>query len=403
MAAGAPLAAAADRAWAGGLGRLSDGELAGLLAAARRNASRQAALELAVITELAARRARPDGVPGEHLSDEIAALLTLTGWAADRQVALAAAVARLPAVTAALAAGRIDAAKAGVLAEELALVDDDRLAAAIAAGLIGGAAGWNTSQIRREARHDIAFLDPAAAARRKQKARQDARVQVWLDPDGTGAIAGRGLDPAATIIAGENLDAAARWLKQHGAPGTMDQLRAEALLARLNSHDLARLLPPPPASPAADPAPPPGAHQPGAPGAPGAPGGLGGSVNLTMPAAAWLATVTITPIETGTCAHRRESAGYRPSPALRHIVKIRSPRCGYPGCGRPAQRCDDDHTIPHHKGGKTCECNMHPLCRRHHRTKQARGWHLAQPEPGILIWTLPSGRTITTTPEPYPA
>ena len=118
--------------------------------------------------------------------------------------------------------------------------------------------------------------------------------------------------------------------------------------------------------------------------------------------AAWLATAQITPIETGTCSHRRESPGYRPSPSLRHIIKIRSPRCGFPGCWRRAVRCDDDHTIPHHKGGRTCECNLHPLCRRHHRAKQTPGWHLTQPEPGVLVWTMPNGRTITTRPEPYP-
>ena len=94
------------------------------------------------------------------------------------------------------------------------------------------------------------------------------------------------------------------------------------------------------------------------------------------PAPAWLATVTITPIETGTCEHRRESAGYQPSDSLRHIIKIRSPRCGAPGCRRPAVRCDDDHTIPYDQGGRTCECNLYPLCRRHHQTKQARGWQL---------------------------
>jgi hypothetical protein len=30
------------------------------------------------------------------------------------------------------------------------------------------------------------------------------------------------------------------------------------------------------------------------------------------------------------------------------------------------------------------------------------GWHLAQPQPGILIWTAPSGRTYSVTAEPYP-
>ncbi len=118
--------------------------------------------------------------------------------------------------------------------------------------------------------------------------------------------------------------------------------------------------------------------------------------------AAWLATVKITPIEAGICEHRRESAGYQPSNTLRHVIKIRSRRCGFPGCRRPAVGCDDDHTVPYDKGGRTCECNLHPLCRRHHQAKQARGWRLDQPEPGTLIWTLPSGHQYTVTPEPYP-
>jgi hypothetical protein len=117
----------------------------------------------------------------------------------------------------------------------------------------------------------------------------------------------------------------------------------------------------------------------------------------------WLSQIAITPLETGTCAHRRQTAAYRPPPSLRHLIKIRDRRCGYPGCRRPAARCDDDHTIPHHQGGKTCECNLYPLCRRHHRVKQAPGWHLSQPEPGLLTWTLPSGRRYTVAPEPYPA
>ncbi|HTS98534.1 MAG TPA: HNH endonuclease signature motif containing protein, partial [Streptosporangiaceae bacterium] len=103
-----------------------------------------------------------------------------------------------------------------------------------------------------------------------------------------------------------------------------------------------------------------------------------------------------------TCAHQNESAGYRPPPTLRNLVKTRSRRCGFPGRRRPAWRCDDDHTIPHHQGGRTCECNLHPLCRQHHQTKQAGGWHLDQPQPGVLTRTTPSGRHYTTTPEPYP-
>jgi hypothetical protein len=119
---------------------------------------------------------------------------------------------------------------------------------------------------------------------------------------------------------------------------------------------------------------------------------------------AWLAQIAIRGLETGTgpCAHTRETPGYRPSAALRHLIKIRDRRCSAPGCRRPAARCDDDHTIAYDQGGRTCECNLAPLCRRHHRTKQATGWQLTQPTPGTLTWTLPHGRSYTTTPGTYP-
>jgi len=46
-------------------------------------------------------------------------------------------------------------------------------------------------------------------------------------------------------------------------------------------------------------------------------------------------------------------------------------------------------------------CEGSPLCRHHHRCKQAEGWRLAQPEPGVLVWHTPAGRTYTTTPSVY--
>ena len=55
----------------------------------------------------------------------------------------------------------------------------------------------------------------------------------------------------------------------------------------------------------------------------------------------------------------------------------------------------------HDPAGRTCQCGLAPLCRRHHRCKQAPGWKLRQPAPGIMRWTTPSGRTYTTTPTRY--
>jgi hypothetical protein len=473
---GGVLAMAADRVWANGLNRLTDDELIGLMAAARRNASRQAALELATIHALSVRRAGADGCPGEHVEEEVAAALTLTGWTAGRQVRLAAGLARLPGVGRTLAAGRIDVDKAEVFTGQLLLLEV--VAANAIAGLVlPQAPRMTTGELRKALRDQIMDYDPQALIRRRQQAEKDARVETWTEPAGTGAVAGRDLPPADVLAADQALTADARWLKHHGVEGTMDQLRAKAFTARLTGQSLDSLLPPAAGadpSPAADPARSgtdmgrPDSTVPGGPA--GWPAGFGGSVNLTMPAAAWLgqsdqpgqisglgaadagtcrdvagtlartpaapwcitllgpdgrpvahgcaragpgppgsdrqawlATVTITPIETGTCEHRRESAGYQPSDSLRHIIKVRSPRCGAPGCRRPAVRCDDDHTIPYDQGGRTCECNLYPLCRRHHQTKQARGWQLTQPQPGTLIWTTPSGRQYTVAPEPYPA
>jgi hypothetical protein len=102
------------------------------------------------------------------------------------------------------------------------------------------------------------------------------------------------------------------------------------------------------------------------------------------------------------CDHAKETAAYRPSPALRHLIEIRHATCTYPGCRRPAARCDADHTVAYHRGGRTCLCNLAPLCRRHHVAKQASGWYLEQTRPGVLSWTTPSGRRYTTTPTAYP-
>ena len=117
-----------------------------------------------------------------------------------------------------------------------------------------------------------------------------------------------------------------------------------------------------------------GRHPPPAPHPPAPPG----SLNLTM-----------IPVTRGPCDHAHAEAGYHPSRKLAHLIRARSATCTAPGCRRPAARCDLDHTHPWDQGGLTCECDLAPLCRRHHRCKQAEGWHLEQPEPGVLIWRDP--------------
>jgi hypothetical protein len=112
--------------------------------------------------------------------------------------------------------------------------------------------------------------------------------------------------------------------------------------------------------------------------------------------------VQLARIARGGCDHKHAETGYQPSRKLQHLIRTRSTRCTAPGCGRPAARCDLDHTLAWDQGGLTCECDLSPLCRHHHRVKQAQGWQLTQPEPGVLQWKTPHGRTYTTTPTEYP-
>ena len=112
-------------------------------------------------------------------------------------------------------------------------------------------------------------------------------------------------------------------------------------------------------------------------------------------------TLKFSTVIRGPCDHAQAHDGYRPGRKLRHLVTARNATCTAPGCGQPAARCDLDHTSPWHHGGLTCPCNLSPLCRHHHRVKQAQGWWLEMPEPGVLRWRTPAGRTHTTFPTIY--
>lgn len=113
-------------------------------------------------------------------------------------------------------------------------------------------------------------------------------------------------------------------------------------------------------------------------------------------------TVTITPLAGAAGEHQNSEPGYHPSRRLQHLIRARTPTCSAPGCRRPAARCDLDHTVPYGQGGRTCDCNLAPLCRHHHRCKQSEGWRLDQPAPGVMCWTTPAGRRYVTPPDDGP-
>ena len=110
--------------------------------------------------------------------------------------------------------------------------------------------------------------------------------------------------------------------------------------------------------------------------------------------------VTAEPIAKGTCDHRHAEPRYRPSRKLGDLIRARNATCPAPGCQASSYYSDLDHTEPW-PAWPTDECGLGPPCRHHHRTKQAPGWKLQQPVPGVFRWTTPSGRTYETRPTRY--
>lgn len=394
------------------------------------------------------------------MSEELAAALILTSRSADALLGLSRELDRLYMVLASLRAGRIDRARASVFADELVLLPRIE-ACAIAAALIRPAEKMTTSQLRAAIRALILATCPESKRERDRqraaRARREARVELWPEGSGNAALAGRELPAGEAIAADQRITAIARQLKDAGVLGSLDELRAMAFIALLTGRDLDSLIPSDAGEPLATrwrPAPGeldrlsgsvnltmPLASWLGSSDSPGEAGGYGPlaaddcrdlanglvrgknvkwCLTLTDPGGkavahacarasprldsirAWLAKLKLTQIDGDTCAHERQSRAYRPPDSMRHLVNIRQRTCSFPRCRRPAERCDLDHTIPFDQGGLTCPCNLSPMCRRHHQTKQAPGWLVHQPEPGTLAWVAPHGRAYTCEPDPYP-
>src|ERR1700761_4951245 len=435
----------------GHLAGLSDDELIDVMGAWRRLQSWSSSGLMAAVAELARRRPAdrtPPAAPGqfpaqisEFAVDEVAAALTLTGRAADTlfTVGLELEI-RLPVTARALHEGLIDEPRARLIADVTRNLSDDG-AARVEALIFPEATEQTTGQLRAALGKAVIAVDPEAVVRRREEALKDPRIRHWREDAGTAALAGYSLPPADVLAAGQHLTDRALALRDAGLTGTLEQLRARAFLDALLDRDSI------PAPSSAEPMAsrvtltiPLGTGT-GDSNAPGTVAGFGPvdgplardllDAAAAHPASRFCLTVTtndsraighsclpgpgawqkltaegvmvsITPLARGSCDHRHQEPGYQPSRRLQHLIRARNRTCSAPGCQQPAARCDLDHTIPYDHGGRTCECDLAPLCRHHHRCKQAGGWRLDQPAPGIMTWTTPSGRHYVTVPDAYP-
>jgi Domain of unknown function (DUF222) len=427
-----------------GLAGLSDDQLIGFLSGTRRMESRMAWAKMAALAELASRPRRQD-----FAADEVASAFNVTWLSAAGEIDCARTVKRrLPVTFAALGAGKLHPVHVKVIEEVTGILSDQD--AAIADAELAGAAQSKTyGELRRAATRLVLKLDPEAVRKRKEQARRGATVRSFREESGNAGITGREMPSVEVLASMQHVEARARALRDVGVPGTWEELKVRATLDLLQERD---------SRPAADAGPAVGANititvphtaMDGDFGPPGEVAGFGIidhadtrdliAAAAGHPATRWCVTVLnpdgtaaahgcaagtrpwapgpmplrglldflnireLTPVIRGPCQHARAEHRYRPSRKLQHLIRARNATCAAPGCGRRAASCDLDHTDPHHHGGRTCECNLAPLCRHHHRCKQAEGWWLEQPEPGVLVWHTPAGRTYTTTPTRYAA
>ena len=340
----------------------------------------------------------------DAINAEIAAALSITRGLADSYLEYARAMRlRLPRVGALLCAGDIDYRTFRTIVYRTDLITDAEVLAAVDAVLAVKVSRWpGISQARLGGYVDsvVARADRDAVRRRRER-RGGREFSIFGDEDGLTEVFGRLVTTDAHAV-DARLDALAATVCAND-PRTRSQRRADAMGAlavgadRLGCRCGQTSCPAgscPPASPVvihvvAEEASLGGASKPGSL--------IGSDALIPAELVAELAcSAKLRPLIHP--ADTPPEPGYRPSRALADFVRCRDLTCRFPGCDRPASRCDIDHTVPHGDGGATHASNLKTRCRLHHLMKTFWGWRDQQLADGAVIWTSPSGQTYITTP-----
>jgi hypothetical protein len=133
---------------------------------------------------------------------------------------------RLPGTLAALEQGHITLAKARILAAETMNLSDEHTAAVEQQALVN-ARQQTPGQLRTATRKAVLSTDPAAAQKRKARARRERGVQMWPEPDGMATLSCY-LPAAEAVGVFAVLDEYARRARGTSDERTMDAHRADA-------------------------------------------------------------------------------------------------------------------------------------------------------------------------------
>ena len=312
---------------------------------------------------------------------------------------------RLPALAAVFAAGEVDFRVIATAVFRTGLITDPAVLAGIDTALAARAPRWNAYSRARVA--DLVdwwvrAADPAAV-RVTRSAEADRHIDFGSTRDGMTEFWGALRAPEAAAL-DRRLDQLAATVCR-ADPRTKPQQRADALIALSAAQTTMVCQCPAPDCLARDTEAAPGqivihllAEAATVTGDSDAPGYLPGHGAIPAADIRTLATrAQLRPLARP--QDLRAEPRYQPSAALAAFIKTRDLCCRFPGCDKPAEVCDIDHTIPWCGGGPTHPSNLKLLCRAHHVTKTFwTAWHDIQQPDGTVIWTSPSGRTYTTIP-----
>lgn len=361
----------------------------------RRWKSRLDAEELETVAEFARAAVEPSTV-----AQELALGLAIGRRAAEREVALALALTtRLPETLDAMRRGEIDAVKAAKVHEPTTVLTDEK-AREVDAVIVTRFDGKDPGSLRRATSRVVATIDPGGYAERCRARRAQRKVELIPLHDGMVKVAGD-VPVEKGVAAYVRIDTEARRRRRQDKSKSLEQHRADTYADLLLKDgygvtsgpraevyvylDFQTWL--------------------GLNDRPAEMAGQG-----TIPA--WLArqiangentTIRriITDPETGQIVSVGRKA-YRPPTDLARLIHTRDRECRMPGCHRPAQACDIDHSDQWYAdNGETADDNLASLCRAHHRLKDRTGWvYNLDKQTGRFTVTTPTGHRYTTDPEP---
>ncbi|MFI7119224.1 DUF222 domain-containing protein [Amycolatopsis sp. NPDC049868] len=371
---------------------LDDKDSVALAQAASAGIARLEAVRFRALAQLNRHR---DGA--RSVAQEAALELSLVDSHAGAMVAAADALTtRLPRTLNLMDEGKLAGFSAMKVASSTVWLSDED-ARTVDALLEDRIADKNPDQVRKAANHAANTIDPEGAGKRAEQHREGRRLTLRHGETGVASIEVEDGPVEKVVAAYQRIDREARALRVGGETRTLEQLRADVALDLLL----------------------------------GGQGGVGerSEVFLYMDLFTYLG-LNDDPAElaghgTIPAALAREIAGggnsvlrriitdplsgqvldlgrdrYRPTAGLAEFVRVRDRECRRPGCHRPAQACDIDHSVPWQHGGHTSDTELIDLCRRDHRLKDEPGWTYHLASDGTLTITTPTGQRYDSTPTP---